>query len=66
MAIDDIYTRAARRGCEEDLNEYVRFRLVEEDAAKGIYRCQGCGREEGVCSVDPCEGVIRDRGEVSK
>ena len=27
----------------------------------GGFACQGCGREESVCSADPCEGVKVDR-----
>lgn len=27
------------------------------------FTCRGCGREEGVCSSNPCEGVKADRGE---
>ena len=26
-----------------------------------VYRCTGCGREESVCSADPCPAVIADR-----
>jgi hypothetical protein len=25
------------------------------------FTCQGCGREESICSADPCPGVIADR-----
>ncbi len=25
--------------------------------------CRGCGRQEEVCSANPCEGVLRDRAE---
>ena len=46
------------RGQDPDLEN--RLRNEEEN---GIYRCTGCGREEGECSADPCEDVIADRGE---
>jgi hypothetical protein len=26
-----------------------------------VFHCQGCGREEGVCSADPCPSVVADR-----
>lgn len=26
-----------------------------------VHKCQACGREESVCSADPCEAVIKDR-----
>ncbi|MCP4470474.1 MAG: hypothetical protein GY815_07275 [Gammaproteobacteria bacterium] len=25
--------------------------------------CQGCGREEDECSADPCQSVMKDRGD---
>ena len=28
-----------------------------------IHRCKACGREESVCSDDPCAAVLHDRGE---
>ncbi|HUD74221.1 MAG TPA: hypothetical protein VMQ76_04040 [Terracidiphilus sp.] len=28
-----------------------------------IHRCKACGREESVCSDDPCAAVLEDRGE---
>lgn len=42
-------------------------RCMPTAPAEGYYRitkpftCQGCGREEGVCSVDPCDDVTADR-----
>lgn len=34
---------------------------VDADADADVYRCSGCGREESVCSLNPCEDVIADR-----
>lgn len=33
--------------------------IDEDDRAP--FTCQGCGREESVCSADPCPDVISDR-----
>jgi len=35
--------------------------FFEDETIATVYHCQGCGREESVCSSDPCEGVKRDR-----
>lgn len=33
------------------------------EAPEEAFRCQGCGREEGVCSASPCPAVLDDRAE---
>jgi hypothetical protein len=45
-----------------DALEIVNEKLEQCFAAEAQgFRCKGCGREESVCSADPCEAVIADR-----
>ena len=44
---------------EDGQNEGERIDLQEH--GEEIFTCRGCGREESVCSADPCPGVIADR-----
>jgi hypothetical protein len=36
-------------------------RIDLQEHGEEIFTCRGCGREESVCSADPCPGVIADR-----
>jgi hypothetical protein len=36
-------------------------RIDLQEHEEEIFTCRGCGREESVCSADPCPGVIADR-----
>jgi hypothetical protein len=55
-----------------NFDHYVSASCAAEAKAKWIgqlidaheFKCQGCGREESVCSADPCPGVIADREAV--
>jgi hypothetical protein len=43
------------------LGKMQRVDLDKADNSDDCFVCRGCGREESVCSANPCAGVIADR-----
>lgn len=41
--------------------QYSHGAVWDEKARCHIWLCLGCGREEGVCSLEPCDEVVADR-----
>jgi hypothetical protein len=57
----DVYESAKCNPAYDPDFESTRIDLQEHE--EEIFTCRGCGREESVCSADPCPGVIADREE---
>jgi hypothetical protein len=56
-------TLEAKCDCGNFLYGIVRVHHCNESATKpkAVFLCRGCGREESVCSANPCAGVVADR-----
>jgi hypothetical protein len=56
-------TLEAKCDCGQFLYGIHRVHHCNESATKpkAVFTCRGCGREESVCSANPCAGVIADR-----
>ena len=66
----DIFERS-REDALDILNEALEQCFDQEpqspadltEASAG-FKCRGCGRDESVCSANPCDGVVADRDEM--